>query len=250
MAIYIFYHIFCCAQTQAILNDQITKILFSGLYAKVDLIHCFLTGEKKFITNVLNTLSLNGKKFNVTEIGENDTSFERFTIHRIAKYIKPEDKFLYIHTKGITRGNVAERVHAWSTYMEYFTMVHHQKCLTLLDQYDTVGTQWKTCPFKHYSGNFFWCTGSYFLTLPAIPNLANAKGKYEHTENYLGTNNPKAYSFMMSFPSTELYHFTFSPVNYIDVDVNADDSAVLARGGTVGGECGSKCDCGCLTRRK
>jgi hypothetical protein len=34
MAIPTFFIIFsCCAQTQAILNDQITKILFSGLYA-------------------------------------------------------------------------------------------------------------------------------------------------------------------------------------------------------------------------
>ena len=44
-------------------------------------------------------------------------------------------------------------------------MIYHQDdCIKLLDEYDTVGIN--KIVDHHYSGNFWWTTGKYFLKLP------------------------------------------------------------------------------------
>jgi hypothetical protein len=117
---------------------------------------------------------------------KNDTSFERFTIHRIAKYIKPEDKFSIFTMKGITRGNVAGE----SPCLEHIHgILHHGTSPEMLDAFGPVrygGERNGRLVRSSTTRKLFLVHRSYLLTLPAIPNLANAKGKYEHTENYLG----------------------------------------------------------------
>ena len=214
MKTFVFYHIFCKNLTHNIVKEQITKIIFSGLYDKVDAIYCFLAGEEVYIDENIELLKNSGKKFKIEEIGINDQSFERFTIHKIKNYIQPEDKFLYIHSKGILRNNDIN-VQDWKTYMEYFTIRHHERCLSLLDNYDTVGVNFYSCPFIHYSGNFWWSRGSYFLTLPDISTLTVTDDRYSYTENYIGLNNPKGFClFTSGCPAhyANRYHIN----NYID----------------------------------
>ena len=220
MSKYIFYHIYCCHVTYSIVSDQITKILFSGLYDEIDCIYCFLAGEENYINHITNYIKNSGKKFKIAEIGINDRSCERFTIHKIKNYISPDDKFLYIHSKGITYNNNNINVYEWRTYMEYYLMNKHKECIELLDTYDTVGVNYLKDPFIHYGGNFWWCRGSYFLTLPDIKTLItdeeNQNGdKYLYTENYLGMNNPNAYC--MGISGVCGYIHRYQTANYVDL---------------------------------
>jgi hypothetical protein len=200
---YVFYHIFCKKSTENIVRDQITKIIFSGLYDVVNNIFCFLTGEEDEIRKIETILKDSGEKFNITAIGINDKSFERFTLHKIRNYITGDDKFLYIHSKGVTynSSNVGGTrdwscVRDWRTYMEYFTIAKHTTCISLLDSHQTVGVNYYDTPWKHFSGNFWWCRGDYFLTLPKSEDLDIKEDDiFSFTENYVGMNDPTVFCF-------------------------------------------------------
>lgn len=213
---YVFYHIYCNHCTEEIVRTQIDRIIFSGLYNAVDAVYCFLAGEEKYIGALIKLLQNSGSKFKIELIGINDNTYERFTIHKIHKYIQPEDKFLYIHSKGTLRNNHIH-VQDWRTYMEYFSMRHFDKCLKLLDHYDTVGVNFYNRPFLHYSGNFWWCRGSYFLTLPRLETLSDVKNdRYSYTENYIGLNSPRGIClFDDNMP--DHYAARYTPHNYVDI---------------------------------
>ena len=164
---YVFYHIFCNDKTLYNVKDTITKMIFSGLYHKVDKIHCFIVGNKQYADVVIEYIKSSGSKFDISEISENDNSYERFTLLQIPKYIQPEDKFLYIHSKGVSRKDIVqiECVHDWKTYMEYWLFNKHQECIDFLEDYDVVGVNYRVEPRRHFSGNFWWCRGDYYLSL-------------------------------------------------------------------------------------
>lgn len=217
MSKYVFYHIYCNEHTYTIVQQQVTNILFSGLYENIDKIYCFLTGSIDHISNIIELLQRNGEKYVIEKIGIDDTTYERFTIHQIRHYIRPEDKFLYIHSKGISQlPRRVDIIRDWRVYMEFFLMRHHEKCLKLLDTYDTVGVNLYKRPFIHYSGNFWWCRGSYFLTLPVIaPNYVEDRNYF--TENYIGLNWPNAYCLFRADPEDHFDHYDtpYPPRNYI-----------------------------------
>lgn len=186
---YIFYHIYCGNTTYPILREQVYKIVYSGLYKRVDTIYCFLTGEEDSIQQCRHFLEKSGTKFVIAKVGVNDTTYERFTLESIPSYIKPEDIFLYIHTKGVGKSD-REPILDWRNNMEYYLFYHHEKCLDLLKKYDTVGIDFKTKPKPHYSGNFWWTRASYYLSLPR-----KIGPDYYDPEMYLMLKNPKYYIF-------------------------------------------------------
>lgn len=182
---YIFYHIYCGPTTYPILREQVYKIVYSGLYRRVDTIYCFLTGEENSIQTCQHFLEKSGSKFQIAKVGVNDKTYERFTLEAIPDYIKPKDKFLYIHTKGVGKSD-RESISDWRNNMEYFLYYHHEECLKLLNTYDTVGLNYKKKPQPHYSGNFWWTKASYYLTLP--PKIGP---DYYDPEMYLMLKHPK-----------------------------------------------------------
>lgn len=222
--IYIFHHIYCNEYTMNIIDEQVTKIIFSGLYKKVDKIYCFLTGDENYISICENFLKNSGSKFTIAEIGINDTSYERFTLLKIRNYINPNDVFLYIHTKGARNlidpmyPDMQDSVEQWRDIMEYFLIAKHEICLEKLNEYETVGINffesnewwWKCEP--HYSGNFWWCKSDYFLTLDNYIDTTN----YYAPETYLMSKSPKHYDLYDS-GLVGNHYFTLYPFNkYID----------------------------------
>lgn len=234
--IYIFIHIYC-ADDVSIFHDQIHKIIFSGLYAKVDFIFCFLVGSQSNINTYQTIISSSGTKFIVADTGVNDTTYEVFTLSRIHAYIQDNDKILYIHTKGNTdyerRGNKGGCTdlddynnqylpkYYWRTYMEYFLIANHDNCIKSLDEYDTIGVNffestewwWKCAP--HYSGNFWWCTGKYYLSLPREIDKEN----YWASESYILSNQPKwlnLYDSGFRDRGVTHYHTNYTFGEYID----------------------------------
>lgn len=182
---YIFYHIYCNEKTEAVVKDQITKIIFSEAYALIKTVYCFLTGEAENIETIKSLLSKYGSKFIVAAEGPGDTSYERFTLLKIKDYIKPEDKFLYIHSKGVSNTN-NDATYMWRNYMEYHLLTNASNCIILLDKYDIIGTAYSTYTIgPHYSGNFWWSTGKYFLSLSSTIGSA-----YTDPEAYIFSGKP------------------------------------------------------------
>jgi hypothetical protein len=166
-----------------VLRDQVTKIIFSGLYDAVDDIKCFLGGDGKYILTVRSFLNDSGVKFKIEKVGINDNTFERFTMNNISKMITDNDKFLYIHTKGVSAKHASnENVYWWRTWMEYHLIYRFKECVSALDKFNIVGVGYTTKMIgPHFSGNFWWTTGKYFNTLPRNPDglLSIGPGYYE-----------------------------------------------------------------------
>jgi hypothetical protein len=188
----VFYHIFCNEKTLPVVQDQVTKLIFSGLYENVTSINCFVVGEETFAQPILSFLSSSGSKFNICEISHDDKTYERFTLTKINKYIQPEDKFLYMHTKGVSKDDsYHNNVYDWRTFMEYNLFHKYQECIALLDVYDVVGVNFQQIPSNHFSGNFWWCRGSYYMKLHPAFLYKNYWGStYLAPEMYVCTANP------------------------------------------------------------
>lgn len=196
----IFYHIYCNKYTEKVVEKQIQGILLSGLYEKVDIIHCFLAGEESFINKCKLTLINCGKKFSITAEGIDDKTYERFTLTKIKKLLSTGDKFLYIHSKGVSKPE-NKNVIDWINFMEYFLIFNHNKCLIGLDEYDTVGVNWFNISGyegNYYDGNFWWTTEKYFKTLPDYIGLG-----YEDPQFYIGLGSPK----VLNFFTTNINHY-------------------------------------------
>jgi hypothetical protein len=186
-SVYIFYHIYCNEKTTTLVKDQVSKIIFSPLYTKIKTVYCFLTGEPNEITNIKTLLSKYGNKFQVSAEGPGDTTYERFTLLKIKNYIKPEDKLLYLHTKGISIKMDEDAIYWWRNYMEYFLIANGLECIKLLDKYDIAGVAYSTHNIgPHYSGNFWWSTGKYYLSLSSVIGSS-----YNDPEKYIFSGDPK-----------------------------------------------------------
>lgn len=169
---YIFYHIFCNENTNYVLHDQCIKIIFSGLYKKIDAIYCFLLGDPRAREAIKRKLATFGDKFIIAKENDNGRLYERFTLLNIHEYISPEDKFLYMHSKGITNFR-DPTLYDWRTFLEYYVLTEADSCIEKLETHDLVGANFaftKTGENErvpsHFSGNFWWARASYFLTLP------------------------------------------------------------------------------------
>lgn len=207
--IYIFYHIYCNKNTLEIVKDQINKIIFSGLYESCNNIYCFLTGEETYINLCQDYIQNCGKKFSIEAIGVNDTTYERFTLLKIKKYITENDKLFYFHSKGVTKAS-NQYITDWRNVMEYFLIGQYKMCLKELDDYDTVGINYISN--LHYSGNFWWTKGSYFLTLPD-----KIEDYYTAPEDYICIQKPK-YRNLYSTQLEGMGHYTnlYPLKNYVD----------------------------------
>ena len=199
--IYVFYHVYCNHNTAPIVKDQCLRIILSNLYKRVDAIYCFLVGQAEKIAEVESLLKNLGKKFKVAAKGPDDKSYERFTLEKIPEYVKPEDKFLYIHSKGVTDKNFftgedakKEAIFWWRTWMEYFLMTQYETCIEKLNEYDIIGVNYSEYLIgKHFSGNFWWTTGKYYLTLPKkVPDLEIRPYNAPEVYIFKGTN-PRHY---------------------------------------------------------
>ena len=197
--IYVFYHIFCNENTLDILRDQATKILYSGLYADAMHIYCFLVGKKGDIDTVKAYIETLPQKFVVKAEGVDDKTFEQFTMTKIDGLVHANDKILYIHTKGVVRSGgkttASDCIYLWRNYMEWYVIANYKKCLEKLKDHDVVGAIYKDSQIgPHFSGNFWWSTGSYFKKLTAkTGNKMDSESPmaYWAAESYLFTAAPK-----------------------------------------------------------
>lgn len=158
----IFYHIYAVKDRWlTIVQDQMTKLLYSGLLHKCEA--CFITivgpdynACRAYVTQFPNVF---------IKVSSADTTMERLTLLNIHQHIKPEDYVLYIHSKGVTKYDI-DIVRDWRHLMEWCLIGNHAKCIALLEKHDAVGINRIQEPRPHFSGNFWWTKGSHYLKLP------------------------------------------------------------------------------------
>lgn len=181
MSIKIFYHITCIGPWETIMNNQIQKIIYSGLYDDIEAIYCYVLGAGNVndYEKCISLLKSIGKKIIIQKTNQNDKLDESFTLSDIRNHIDENTKILYLHTKGVTRynntytidnttfiiQNLFTNVMDWNNIMEFVLIKNYKACLEELKTHDVVGINYLHIP-PHFSGNFWWCIGKYFLQLP------------------------------------------------------------------------------------
>lgn len=190
MAIYLFFHVYCNENTAGVVVDQIKNIHFSGLYALVDAIYYCLAGdEERRISEIEGIFGRSGAKFRLLRRVPGDRSYERLTLGAIHETVTAADVFCYIHSKGVQTGGEDPRagnIAHWRQMMEYHLFARYREYLRglLEGNYDVAGVCFRASPRPHFSGNFWWCRGEYYLGLPRTID----PGDYYAPEMYLFTN--------------------------------------------------------------
>jgi hypothetical protein len=203
-------------------QEQIHSLCFSGLYEACDYLHVGINGNQP-LPQVL-------PKMNLTI--NNNHFLESDTLKSLWDYANNNEniKILYFHTKGLSREQFAYNVNAWRLYLEYFNIHNWKDCLSKLDKYDCVGTEWVltsalTDPSTnepliqhtpHYAGNFWWATSNYIKKLDPnyIYNPCKGWTKWK-CELWIGTKNPNHYNYFSTDDDPKYYYRTYSPEKYM-----------------------------------
>lgn len=93
----------------------------------------------------------------------------------------PRDVNLYMHTKGVSHTDPArkEAVRRWDRYMCRFNVQMCDLCLSQLSSSDCCGVSFRTCPFWHYSGNFWWSNGAHLARLRDCRFLVSPSSRFD-----------------------------------------------------------------------
>lgn len=199
------YHVCCMNDWKNIFDNQINKLIRSGL----------LKEAKLYLTALYNTdEDLNYIKDKIKDLGELTNTSKSFDLFEfpalgfIKKKAKTEDFYvLYLHTKGvsITEKNMnyyhgsrdlkhlKECVTDWKDYMEYFLVDNYQECIKALEECDACGVNLRAEPVNHFSGNFWWSKSSYINKLPEMRNI-NLSNRYS-AEFWIGSGNGNLKNF-------------------------------------------------------
>lgn len=163
-ALRVVYHICATGPWEGIVRDQLTKLVFSGLYECLAAVHCCISGPEA--TRVPAVVTEYGSKVRVEHVDPEDDTYERMTLTRMRQWVEPDDRVLYIHTKGVTKPD-SLCVYHWRFFMEYYLVHRWRECVSALDGgAHVVGVMFRARPHPHFSGNFWWCTGAHALRLP------------------------------------------------------------------------------------
>ncbi len=215
MAIKIFFHICAITRAETVVKDIIRSIHFSGLYDDTEKIYCYISGEPEMITTIISILNTSGSKFSIIKCVPNDTSYERLTLEDIHNHIDKTDKLLYLHTKGVSYQyenniNITNCIDDWTYLMLYHLVRHYKMCLEKLDYCHLVGCLYNK-DVKHFSGNFWWSRGDYFLTLPT----SIGPDYFDPELEFICTKDPIVYDIYSS-DGTDLYYTRYQPYKYVD----------------------------------
>jgi hypothetical protein len=216
MGVKVFYHICALNHVMDIIERQVMMMHVSGLYDACEAIYCCISGDPVLIERVKEYIGSVGNKFIIYVVAPHDTTYERLTLYAMHKLLMPEDFALYIHSKGITKTDPTckDKIEDWVRMLTYHVTKYHKRCVELLQTgYDAVGCNYHNgngmYPW-HFSGNFWWVRGDYYLSLPKRigPN-------YGDPEFYVCSGGAKGFSLHNSGVDHHRTHWKMS--NYVDL---------------------------------
>lgn len=114
-----------------------------------------------------------------------------------------DTKYLYFHTKGITRppGDVflprdSMNYYYWRKYLNYSVLECWKECVGSLTDYDSVGPGLYHDPETHYSGGHWWATAAFIQGLPDPRGDWSDKLREETKDSWLKTAPDRFYDEM------------------------------------------------------
>ena len=232
---HIFYHVFPRFNWCDLVQEQLSKVIESGLYEEIESLTIILLSDNKQNESWLRRITSKFKKISII-IEADGMVAERRTLSIINDFAKtrPHDELvLYMHTKGISwyldedysiNGSPRRRQVAWRNYMEHFNIHLWKNAEIVLSSgyWDTYGVNLQNAPENydnhiHYSGNMWWATTGYLQSLKKEYYLENLGRKEDriYCEFWIGSgNNPRMYGAHESSVDHYAVEYTFD--NYIE----------------------------------
>ena len=212
--IYGFYHICTTIGWKIIVDDQIQKIINSGLYDDTTKIFVSIVGPE------INKIVL-PTKFEIIHFSNDTSCYEREIlkyIHTFCNKSKDNVNLWYIHSKGIS--HIAKptwkTVWDWKQFMEHFVIKQYKNCIEILKNNDTCGPNLHKEPKLHYSGNFWWANSNYVKSLEL-----NIQQDYLGPEMWIcSNNNAKHLCLFESGVNHYTTEFTKDKYNTSNNDIN------------------------------
>lgn len=210
-----------------IVNEQLNKLINSGLYYQADKIYYGAYSSNKtqlfrFI-ELVKTKDVR-KKIKIVIHPHNDG--EKQTLILLQEVVKNyEDAYvLYYHTKGVTtlqqhtdKPNLDyKNTESWRHVMEYFNIEQWKRCISEFLKHsfvDTVGCLYigdDGFPNKYfYAGNFWWSTSKHINRLPDMKLRDNRMG----CELWIGS---EPHNWLNLYPAHggEIYYEYYDPKEY------------------------------------
>lgn len=232
--IIVFYHVLQVNQWEKLYQEQINSIIVSGLYHKCDCLYIGVNGNQK-LPFVL-------EKMKVFYNGRLDTTADTLKyMWNLSKENSYNMKILYLTNKGVTRTTKEQghvNTNAWRIYLEYFLIHRWKECVSDLERYDCVGSEWVNYSGlvdentkehveernPHYSGDCWWANSEYIRKLDPNYLYNTDRGWLRFRgELWIGTKNPDYKSYHNS--CKDLFCNLYSPEKYI-ID-ESDDSNIM-----------------------
>lgn len=205
------YHVYCINDWANVAEEQIERIINSGLYDAADKIFATLNikdGWGNFLDDENKVTSL-FTKYPKIEVSYHTNHYEYAGIKKAWDLGQDENvKVLYLHAKGVSnkyrrydkQEEISEKkvtcIKSWREVLEHFLIDNWKTCLEKLDEYDNVGV---TCDNGWFWGNFWWSQSKHLKT-KTEPLCHVGRWYYEawlnersHSKNF------------------EFYKFTFNP---------------------------------------
>jgi len=195
-------------------KDQLNLLTNSGLYDEIQFIDIFVKGKSplNFVLDKTNNITFLGDLEEETPINKKLYRAYNYIQQRIWNFSQanPDYKILFFHSLGISHANevIKHRKFTWRKYFETLLIGHWRECISLLDYYDCVGTEYvpngvytngeNLTYSPHYQGFFWWANSNYIKTLDPNYMYQNIPWQSFLCELWIGTGNPKAYSFFNS----------------------------------------------------
>ena len=171
----VFYHAYLDNNYKLVIQEQLTKILLSGLYEACDRIEIHISSPIESRIQWVEDLVQRFSKIKTHRIEIDKSQYpddyreEKLTMLALKETADKETGFYcYIHTKGVSNGGY--NIDLWRQSSDWATIVDWQKNIDMLkDDYDAVGPNLRYDThlgrFPHFSGTYFWSHSSYIRSL-------------------------------------------------------------------------------------
>lgn len=197
----VFYHVGQLGNWQHVYQEQIHHLVRTGLYATASVIHLGVNGDEE-LPFLLPKIQVNRNPDKILEAH----TLESLWLHC---HNNPDDRVLYIHTKGVSRNHdrfLKYSTYTWRTYLEHFNIHCWRHNLHLLREYECVGTEWrdqaifgptyKPVPMLFYDGNFWWARADYIRRLSlAFLYGDTCENPRMNSEFWIGTGTPRHFNY-------------------------------------------------------
>jgi len=207
----IFYHVYQAGDWINVFQEQIIRMIDSGLFDAADIIHIGINGNQELPVYGL------PEKVNIVR-NQQPKLEEASTIKCLFDFCCDNENYnvAYTHTSGVSWSintqnpkhiEIYKNKSLWRKYSDYFVLDNWQRCIELLKTHDCVGTEWLDDAYlgdihypelQHYAGNIWWSKSEYIKTLDPKFILNNEKYGRFASEFFIGSGNPNHFNFYSS----------------------------------------------------